>query len=140
MQGLLEGLASMQGAVQAKAQAIADSVRTTMQKALDIHSPSREMAWIGEMAGQGLVQGMASMMSNVQRQAREMAEAVQPSVRSSSGSGSNSGAVTLNMEGVFAGAGCNVRKDEDSRALAKELALEMFVLQQQATRGTGGAR
>ncbi|MGF6356168.1 phage-related minor tail protein [Paenibacillus sp. 4624] len=140
MQGLLEGLSSMQGAVQAKAKAIADSVRSTMQKALDIHSPSREMAWIGEMAGQGLVQGMASMMSNVQRQAREMAEAVQPSVGSSYGSRGNSGPVSLNMEGLFAGAVFSVRSDEDIRGLAKELALEMFALTQQATRGTGGAR
>ncbi|QOS77997.1 phage tail tape measure protein [Paenibacillus sp. JNUCC31] len=140
MQGLLDGLSSMQGAVQAKAKAIADSVRTTMQKALDIHSPSREMAWIGEMAGKGLVQGMASMMTNVQRQAREMAEAVQPSVGSSSGGGADSDSISLNMEGLFSGAVFSVRSDEDIRSLAKELALEMFALTQQATRGTGGAR
>jgi phage-related minor tail protein len=141
MQGLLDGLASMQGAVQAKAKAIADSVRSTMQKALDIHSPSREMAWIGEMAGQGLVQGLASMMSNVQNQARQLADAVQPSVgKTSGGSDSGTAPVSLNMEGLFAGAVFNVRRDEDIRSLAKELALEMFTLTQQATRGMGGAR
>ncbi|MGN7308620.1 hypothetical protein ACTHQ2_22000 [Bacillus subtilis] len=141
MQGLLDGLASMQGAVQAKAKAIADSVRTTMQKALDIHSPSREMAWIGEMAGAGLVQGMANMMSNVQNQARDMAQAVQPSVGNSNGTDSTGmGPVTLNMEGIFAGTIFNVRRDEDIRAIAKELAAEMFMMAQQATRGTGGAR
>lgn len=137
MQGLLDGLASMQGSVQAKAKSIADSVRTTMQKALDIHSPSREMAWIGEMAGQGLVQGMANMLSNVQNQARAMAEAVQPSFSQASvaaTSGQQSVVNQISMEGLFAGANIVIRSDDDIRKLAQEIGN----VSTQTTRGRGG--
>ncbi|MEK5089711.1 phage tail tape measure protein [Paenibacillus sp. FSL M8-0228] len=140
MQGLLNGLSSMQGAVTAKAREIANSVRTTMQKALDIHSPSREMAWIGEMAGQGLVQGMAGMMSSVRQQAHEMAVAVQPSVSPAAGDTGANGVTNINMEGLFAGAVFNVRQDEDIKSLAKEMAYELFALTQGAARGAGGTR
>lgn len=140
MQGLLKGLSSMEGAVTAKARDIANSVRSTMQKALDIHSPSREMAWIGQMAGQGLVQGMASMMSNVEQQARDMAQAVQPEVSSASSSSATAGVTNINMEGLFAGAVFNVRSDDDIRSLARELAAEMLGMTQQAARGAGGFR
>ncbi|WP_411736100.1 phage tail tape measure protein [Paenibacillus sp. M2] len=137
MQGLLDGLASMQGAVQAKAKSIADSVRTTMQKALDIHSPSREMAWIGEMAGQGLVQGMANMMSNVQQQARSMAEAVQPTVSQPSAvaaPGQGNVVHQISMEGLFAGANIIIRSDDDIRKLAQAIG----DVSTQTTRGRGG--
>lgn len=137
MQGLLDGLASMQGAVQAKAKSIADSVRTTMQKALDIHSPSREMAWIGEMAGQGLVQGMANMMSNVQQQARSMAEAVQPTVSQPSAvaaPGQGSVVYQISMEGLLAGANIIIRSDDDIRKFAQAIG----DISTQTTRGRGG--
>ncbi|MGG1673325.1 phage tail tape measure protein [Paenibacillus sp. NRS-1783] len=140
MQGLLNGLSSMQGPVTAKAREIANSVRSTMQKALDIHSPSREMAWIGEMAGQGLVQGMAGMMSSVRQQAHDMAVAVQPSVSPAAGATAASGTTTINMEGLFAGAVFNVRRDEDIKSLAQEMAYELFALTQGAARGAGGTR
>ncbi|MNW59441.1 hypothetical protein D3C74_373570 [compost metagenome] len=136
MQGLLNGLSSMQGAVTAKAREIANSVRTTMQKALDIHSPSREMAWIGEMAGQGLVQGMAGMMSSVRQQAHEMAVAVQPSVSPAASDKEVSRVTNINMEGLFSGAIFNIRREEDIKATAYEL----FVLTQGAARGAGGTR
>lgn len=42
-QGLLDGLASMEGPLIEKAQAIADAIKSTIEGALDIHSPSRWM-------------------------------------------------------------------------------------------------
>ncbi|MDQ1233351.1 phage-related minor tail protein [Paenibacillus sp. SORGH_AS306] len=141
MQGLLNGLKSMKGEVVAQAKDIANAVSKTMQKALDIHSPSREMAWIGEMAGQGLVNGMASMVSNVKSQASHLATAAMPlinqtDVASASSTSSTNTAPVFNMEGLFAGANFNVRSDQDIKAIAKEL----FDLTQQASRGMGGAR
>lgn len=142
MQGLLNGLKSMKGEVVAQAKDIANAVSKTMQKALDIHSPSREMAWIGEMAGQGLVNGMASMVSSVKSQASHLATAAMPLINQtdvasqSSTSSINTAPMVFKMEGLFAGANFNVRSDNDIQAIAKEL----FNLTQQASRGMGGAR
>lgn len=147
MQGLIDGMTSMQGAVAAKAKEIANSVTKSMQKALDIHSPSRELAWIGEMAGSGLVEGLAGTMASIQRQAAAMAEAAMPAIQSPviSRSGSSGESVTSSpvgsgyppsLEGLFAGANFIVRTDED----IKSIALELLGMMQQAQRSMGGAR
>jgi phage-related minor tail protein len=135
MQGLIDGMTSMQGAVSAKAKEIANSVTKTMQKALDIHSPSRELAWIGEMAGSGLVEGLAGTMASIERQAQAMAAAAMPSLQSSSvssGSGSASteasaaaaaptGVIQVVMQGLFAGANFIMKDEDEARRLGQVL-------------------
>lgn len=137
MQGLLNGLSSMQGEVTAKAKSIADSIRKTMEKALDIHSPSREMKWIGEMAGQGLVQGLESMVSSVKAQANSLSQAVLPSVENVPVGASGSSGVVNNyhMQGLFNGASISIRSDDDIRKLTQEIGS----LANGASRGWGGA-
>ncbi|WP_375104647.1 phage tail tape measure protein [Paenibacillus sp. RS8] len=130
MQGLIDGMTSMQGAVSAKAKEIANSVTKTMQKALDIHSPSRELAWIGEMAGSGLVDGLAGTMANIERQAAAMAAAAMPSIQSPSVSngGLSAGASTMAspaaiiqvvMQGMFEGANFNMRDEDEAKRLGQ---------------------
>ncbi|UKJ44286.1 hypothetical protein [Lysinibacillus sp. ACHW1.5] len=63
-QGLLNGLSSMQGPLEAKAREIATSIATTMQSALDIHSPSRlTRDLIGVNVVKGVIVGIESMKS-----------------------------------------------------------------------------
>lgn len=132
MQGLIDGMSSMQGAVSAKAKEIANSVTKTMQKALDIHSPSREMAWIGEMAGSGLVEGLAGTMAEIERQAMAMATAAMPALESPStaavntqaaatSAGTPAGVIQVVMQGLFAGANFIVRDEEEARRLGQVL-------------------
>lgn len=61
MQGLYNGLSSMENSLYKKAQSIANNIANTVKTALDIHSPSRVMAELGEYAIAGLKEGMESL-------------------------------------------------------------------------------
>ncbi|GEM_PF-662348 len=78
---LLEGLASMQGPLIAKATEIANAIKAAMQSALDIHSPSR---WMRDMIGKnmmlGWIEGMQAMKSRVLAMAVESADWMKPDV------------------------------------------------------------
>ncbi|WP_049869533.1 phage tail tape measure protein [Paenibacillus sp. D9] len=80
MQGLLDGLASMQGPLMSKAQEIANAVSQTIRKALQIKSPSRVMMEIGQFTGAGLAAGMQASLSGITRQAANMAAAAIPAM------------------------------------------------------------
>ncbi|WP_185903589.1 phage tail protein, partial [Lysinibacillus sphaericus] len=75
-QGLLNGLASMQGPLVDKATEIANSIKEAMQGALDIHSPSRVMKGFGVNIAEGLIQGMNSMIAQVEQSSTGLAHAV----------------------------------------------------------------
>lgn len=53
-QGLLTGLSSMEKSLYAKAKSIAEGIKSTMSKALQIHSPSR---WMKNMIGRNMMLG-----------------------------------------------------------------------------------
>ncbi len=75
-QGLLNGLASMEGPLVSKAQQIANAISSTIQQALDIHSPSRVMKGFGINIGQGLIQGMDEMIHKVAQSSQRLSDAV----------------------------------------------------------------
>lgn len=74
--GLLQGLASTQGALQKKAQEIANSISKTIQSALKIKSPSRVMMGFGENVGEGLIIGMEDKIKQVIDAGKKLASAV----------------------------------------------------------------
>ena len=80
-QGLLDGLASMEGALVSRAQSIAESVKSAMAGAFDIHSPSR---WMRDMIGKnmmvGWMDGMEAMKSKVMSVANASTEWMTPSI------------------------------------------------------------
>ncbi|OXS66077.1 hypothetical protein B1B04_24325 [Lysinibacillus sp. KCTC 33748] len=75
-QGLLNGLASMEGPLISKAQQIANAISSTIQQALDIHSPSRVMKGFGVNIGQGLIVGMDEMINKVSQSSQRLSNAV----------------------------------------------------------------
>ncbi|MFJ7919742.1 hypothetical protein ACIQ6U_08275 [Lysinibacillus fusiformis] len=75
-QGLLNGLASMEGPLVSKAQQIANAISATIQQALDIHSPSRVMKGFGMNIGQGLIIGMDEMIHKVAQSSQRLSDAV----------------------------------------------------------------
>lgn len=75
-QGLLNGLASMQGPLIDKANEIANTIKSTIQSALDIHSPSRTMRGFGVNIGEGLVLGMDDMLEKVKGAAQRLSVSV----------------------------------------------------------------
>lgn len=65
--GLRNGLASQRGSIIATANSIANSVTSTMRKALDIHSPSRVMKQIGVYTMEGYDLGMNAEYQQVKK-------------------------------------------------------------------------
>lgn len=61
MQGLLNGLSSMESSIYTKADEIANNVANSVKTALDIHSPSRVMFELGDYTMQGFQNGMENM-------------------------------------------------------------------------------
>lgn len=74
--GLISGLESREGALYAKADAIADGIRARIAAAFAFGSPSRVTRTMGEQIAQGLIVGMNSELRNVERAADALAMAV----------------------------------------------------------------
>jgi TP901 family phage tail tape measure protein len=75
--GLIKGMNNKRAELMKTAQTIADSVSKTMNKALDIHSPSRVMMSTGINIVKGLVNGIDSMLDTAELKALELAGAVE---------------------------------------------------------------
>lgn len=73
MNGLLRGMQSRSSAVLEQAKTIAQSISSTMNSALDIHSPSRVTTKTGIRADQGLIVGMEKTAPQVEATARRVA-------------------------------------------------------------------
>jgi phage-related minor tail protein len=81
IQGLIDGISSMAGALWKKAKDIADSIKETIQSALDIHSPSRVMRdEIGKWIPLGIAEGISRNIDAVVSATNRMAQAAIPSV------------------------------------------------------------
>lgn len=78
MQGLNRGMKSMRSTLVSTAHSIASSIARTINKAMDIHSPSRVTFESGTYIGQGLVEGMRSTVPEMQVAAREVSYASIP--------------------------------------------------------------
>lgn len=74
MAGLSSGLNAGRARVMATARGIANSVASTMRRALDIHSPSRVTMKIGKYAGEGLAKGISSSSKNVAAASKKLAD------------------------------------------------------------------
>lgn len=74
MQGLNNGMLSMKGKLLQTASSIASAVNSAMNKALEIHSPSKKTAWTGEMIGQGLIHGLSGTLRDIEKASYNAAE------------------------------------------------------------------
>ena len=78
MQGLNSGINSMRSTLMATARSIASSIQTTLNNAMQVHSPSRVTFETGQFVGQGLNLGMRSMIPDIQGTAVEVGNAAIP--------------------------------------------------------------
>ncbi|MDG4966256.1 tape measure protein [Lactococcus lactis] len=86
MIGFNNGLSSASSTIYNTANTIANNVANTIQKALDIHSPSRVMRTIGGFVGQGLALGMEDSERYVINASDTLAQATMPDLRNDFGS------------------------------------------------------
>ncbi|UII56715.1 phage tail tape measure protein [Cytobacillus spongiae] len=89
IQGLINGIGSMASAVWDKVNEIANSIKSTIKDALDIHSPSRVTKWLGQMVGTGLADGMETSLGNITSISERLAEAAVPKINNTNGAVSN---------------------------------------------------
>lgn len=76
MQGFADGINSGSGSALSAAQSIANQVASTINKALDIHSPSRVTKKSGQYTAEGLEIGMLDRLRNLASTAQKMAKTV----------------------------------------------------------------
>lgn len=88
--GFYYGLSSTAGSIYSLANRIANTVASTIRRALNTHSPSRVMMDIGKNTGLGFVLGMDSMIGKAQRTADNLADTAIFDAGGLSGSLSNS--------------------------------------------------
>lgn len=82
VKGLMNGMKDMEGPLQDQAKAMADSISSTIRKALDIHSPSRVTYSDGQNTGQGLINGMIDKVKGVKKAAGTLASTAVESLNS----------------------------------------------------------
>ncbi|MEG1083982.1 MAG: hypothetical protein RSE04_06030 [Hydrogenoanaerobacterium sp.] len=75
MEGFNNGINAMRSTIMATANDIANSVKTTINSALDIHSPSRVLEESGEFTGEGLAVGITKMINRVKSAAQGLSDA-----------------------------------------------------------------
>ncbi|WP_069743033.1 hypothetical protein [Streptomyces sp. EN23] len=73
--GLVEGLKKQQGAIEKQMKKIATAMLKAIRKALDMHSPSRKLRAVAELAMAGMPQGFEAMRAKVARSAASVANA-----------------------------------------------------------------
>ena len=78
MNGLINGMESRRGGLISTAQSIDQTVKNTMNNALDIHSPSRELYKTGVYTGLGQINGMKSTLPEIQQTADKMGQTAIP--------------------------------------------------------------
>ncbi|WP_079480564.1 phage tail protein [Halobacillus salinus] len=78
IQGLVDGIGSMFGAIRDMVSKAADLVPGWLKKKLGIHSPSRVTTRLGEYTGEGVVVGAGKMLPKIAKKAKEMASAITP--------------------------------------------------------------
>lgn len=76
MQGLADGINAGSGNALAAAQNIANQIVTTINSALDIHSPSRVLMASGEFATEGLEIGMLNNMNSLTASAKKLSQTI----------------------------------------------------------------
>lgn len=72
--GLISGMNSRRGALISTAQSMANAVKSTINSALDIHSPSRVLFETGANTAQGNIDGIKSKLPETKLVAQEMGE------------------------------------------------------------------
>lgn len=90
IQGLINGIGSMAGAVWDKVKSITDGIKNAITGALQINSPSKLTTQYGKWVGEGLAIGMDKSLDMVKRAANGLATITSESMNVGLGNGSNS--------------------------------------------------
>jgi len=120
MQGLIDGIASMGGAIWDSVTSIGQNIKDGFTSFFDINSPSRLMRdEIGKYIGAGLAVGMEQSTARIARASDSMKDAAYPDLSKSGSTSSSSN--TYNFDGMLKGAVFHVREEADIDKIATKL-------------------
>ncbi|MFJ9462154.1 phage tail protein [Viridibacillus arvi] len=126
IKGMQSGLTDMTPSLLKQANSIANSIKSTIQKALDIHSPSR---WGRDMIGKNMVKGisigMQSMKGLAIKTANQVADWIKPELDLGKVSFAGADSIGLNMK--------QLKKD-----IEQELSVDLWVHQEGGAAALGG--
>lgn len=134
MQGLNKGMQSMRSTLMATAKGIATEISSTMNNALEIHSPSRVTQETGEFVDKGIIRGMKNYMPDVAATSYSVAETIAGNVgyadTAPMQTSSNSATTTNNYSPSFTvnlvGASANDDNKKKVKNWIKETLKEVF--------------
>ena len=81
MNGLIKGMNNKKSDVINLAKDIAKSISNTINRSLDIHSPSRLTTYSGEMTGMGLITGMENKIPDIKNTAKQLSDEIEYGTR-----------------------------------------------------------
>ena len=99
--GMAAGIKAGEGLVTSAAAELANAANSTVSSTLDIHSPSRVMASLGEYVAQGFAQGIGSKVEEVEAAAYRLSQAVAAPVEASGRRGGGSSATYNNSSALY---------------------------------------
>jgi phage-related minor tail protein len=131
IQGLIDGITSMVGAVGKAIRKIANNITDGIKDALDIHSPSRVMKQLGEYTGEGFIVGIRSTIGEISKQSQAMASAAIPDVSmgtstATSGSSQSSGSSINQTVNIYSPSALSASETaKQNKRVLQELALAL---------------
>lgn len=118
-EGVAQGIRESTPAAVAEAVAMANSIHAAVRRTLEINSPSRVMAGLGQFAGMGLAEGIDRSIAQVEASATRMARAAENPVAGAAGNVYNGGS-TVNNHYFHVGT-YNQNTASDLNALARQV-------------------
>ncbi|MFL0365384.1 hypothetical protein ACH0BF_20460 [Pseudobacillus sp. 179-B 2D1 NHS] len=124
IQGLINGMRTMKGALLSATQDLADSVKASLQSAFDIHSPSR---WMRDIIGKNLVSGLIVGINTMEHKATvttaKMAEWFKPQLSD----------VSISRSSLDVG----LQMDELKRQIDQKLDVDLWIHQKEGRSAAG---
>lgn len=107
IEGMIKGMDSKKSAAVGKAREIADAIIAEMQRAMDIHSPSRKMRdLIGKNAIQGLILGIDAKIPELKAKMQDVSKVI---TNTSTSINNNNNSINLHIERVDNGNGRTIK-------------------------------
>lgn len=134
-QGLVDGLNSQQAAITAQMTTIANAMVTAIKQALGIASPSKVMAWVGDMTADGVENQLVARTPGIAKTMQALVTVPNPAIAGAQAPSVGTGTIANGSHGScvhieqlnvnVTGDNMNLSSPADRRALAKTIVKEM---------------
>lgn len=132
IQGLINGIKNMLPNIKNAMAGLAGTAKSTAEKKLDIHSPSRVFKQLGEYTGQGYAIGISNTERDTKNAIKSLTGSAINSVAEPQTYSSGNASFVLNINNP------SVRNDQDINALTKQIDIKLKEFESRNRRTRGG--